>query len=99
MVLHFALNDNYVPAEAVARVKVAFAGRDAIEVYEYPGARHGFNRPDGGDYDKPAASMAQTRTIALFHPVMGPHFDLAPLSVQQPTSYSRLPRSAPSSRP
>lgn len=79
MVLHFAQNDDYVPAAAVARVKGAFAGCDGVEIYEYPGVGHGFNRPDGGDYDKPAASMAKTRTIALLRRVMGPHYDLAAL--------------------
>jgi carboxymethylenebutenolidase len=79
MVLHFAQNDDYVPAETVARVKAAFAGRDGIEVYEYPGVGHGFNRPEGDTYDKPAASMAQTRTIALLRRVMGPRYDLAAL--------------------
>jgi carboxymethylenebutenolidase len=79
MVLHFAQNDDYVPAAEVARVKVALAGRDSVEIYEYPNVGHGFNRPDGGDYDKPAASMAQTRTIALLRRVMGPHYDLAAL--------------------
>ena len=38
-----------------ARAREAFAGRPDIRIHAYPGARHGFNRPDGGDYDKPAA--------------------------------------------
>jgi carboxymethylenebutenolidase len=79
MVLHFAENDDYVPASAVARVREAFAGCPDIQIHTYPGARHGFNRPDGGDYDKPAAGLAHSRSIALFRRVMGPHYDLEAL--------------------
>ena len=79
MVLHFAENDDYVPAAAVARVRQAVAGRRDFEIYTYPGAAHGFNRPDGGDYDKSAAGLAHSRSIALLRRVMGPRYDLEAL--------------------
>jgi carboxymethylenebutenolidase len=79
MVLHFAEDDDYVPAAAAAKAREAFAGRPDVEVYLYPGTRHGFNRPNGGDYDKPAALMAHSRSIALLRKVMGPQYDLAAL--------------------
>jgi carboxymethylenebutenolidase len=85
IVLHFAENDDYVPAAAVARVKIAFAERRDVEIYNYPGTRHGFNRPNGGDYDKPAAGMAHSRSIALLRRVLGPHYDLAALWEQHTT--------------
>jgi carboxymethylenebutenolidase len=79
MVLHFAENDDYVPASAVAQIREAFAGCPDIQIHTYPGARHGFNRPNGGDYDKPAAGLAHSRSIALFRRVIGPHYDLEAL--------------------
>jgi carboxymethylenebutenolidase len=79
LVLHFAEIDDYVPAAAVARVRAAFAGRADVQIYSYPGARHGFNRPDGGDYDKPAAGLAHSRSIALLRRAIGPHYDLEAL--------------------
>src|SRR5262249_12948872 len=47
--------------------------------YTYPGTRHGFNRPDGGDHDKLAAGLAHSRSIALLRRVVGPHYDLEKL--------------------
>jgi carboxymethylenebutenolidase len=79
MVLHFAENDDYVPAAAVAQTKAAFADRPEVQIYTYPGARHGFNRPDGGDYDKSSANLAHSRSIAVLRRVLGPYFDLEKL--------------------
>src|SRR5262249_15075810 len=79
LALHFAEEDEHIPAAAVERVKAAFADRPEIEIYTYPGTRHGFNRPDGGDHDKLAAGLAHSRSIALLRRVMGPHYDLEAL--------------------
>ncbi|MGH7062372.1 MAG: dienelactone hydrolase family protein, partial [Stellaceae bacterium] len=79
MVLHFAQSDDYVPAASVVRVEEALAGRPDIQIYTYPGARHGFNRPDGGDWDKPSANLAHSRSIALLRRVLGPAYDLEKL--------------------
>ena len=79
MVLHFAENDDYVAAASVVRVKEALAGRPDIQIHTYPGARHGFNRPDGGDWDKPSANLAHSRSIALLRRVLGPAYDLEKL--------------------
>ncbi len=72
LLLHFAEDDNYVPASSVARIKEAFAGRPDIRIHAYPGAGHGFNRPDDGDYHKSAANLAHSRSIALLRQVIGP---------------------------
>lgn len=79
MVLHFAGNDDYVPPSTAARAREAFAGRPDIRIHAYPGARHGFNRPDGGDYDKPAAGLAHSRSLALLRRTIGPDYDLEAL--------------------
>jgi carboxymethylenebutenolidase len=79
MVMHFAEKDQYVPISAVDRVKSAFAPRGDVEIFVYPGVDHGFNRKTGAHYDKPAAGMAHSRSIALLRRVMGPHYDLSAL--------------------
>jgi carboxymethylenebutenolidase len=79
MVLHFAGNDKFVPAAAVEKIRAAFAGRDGVEIYLYPGVDHGFSRHGGHAFDKPASLMAHSRSIALFRRVLGPAFDLGAL--------------------
>lgn len=79
MVLHFASEDKYAPAEAVEKIKHAFKGRDDVEIYVYQGVDHAFARTGGMHYDRPASMMAHSRSIALFRKVMGPHYDLSAL--------------------
>jgi carboxymethylenebutenolidase len=79
LVMHFAEKDQYVPMAAVEKVKKTFARRPEIEIYLYPGVDHGFNRKTGPHYDKPAAMMAHSRSIALLRKAMGPHYDLSAL--------------------
>ena len=77
LVLHFAGADTFVPPAAVEKIRAVFAGRLDVEIYDYPGADHGFNAPE--HYDKPSAAMAHTRSIALFRRVMGPLYNLTAL--------------------
>jgi carboxymethylenebutenolidase len=79
LVLHFAANDRFVPEAAREQVRAAFAGRPDVEIHVYPGVDHAFARPGGHAYNKPAAMMAHSRSLALFRRVMGPHFDLSAL--------------------
>ena len=79
LVMHFAEKDPEAPAETVARIKAAFAGRPEIGIYVYPGAARGFERPASAQYDKPAAGLAHSRSIALLRRTMGPHYDLEAL--------------------
>ncbi|MFO1057371.1 MAG: dienelactone hydrolase family protein [Dongiaceae bacterium] len=79
MAMHFAGADSHIPMSAVDKVRAAFAGRPEIELYVYPGAQHGFNCSERASFDKPSAQMAHSRTIALFHKVMGPIYDLSTL--------------------
>lgn len=79
LVLHFAAEDKFVPEAAREQVKAAFAGNEAAEIHVYPGVDHAFARPGGHAYNKPAALMAHSRSIALFRRTMGPHFDLSAL--------------------
>ncbi|HTR85531.1 MAG TPA: dienelactone hydrolase family protein [Reyranella sp.] len=79
LVLHFASEDKYAPEAARQQIVAAFAGRPEVEIYVYPGVDHAFSRPAGHAFDKPAAMMAHSRSIALFRKVMGPHLDLSAL--------------------
>jgi carboxymethylenebutenolidase len=79
LVMHFAENDPHVPAEAVGRIKTAFVASSDVATYLYPGVGRGFDRPASADYDKPAAGLAHSRSIALLRRTMGPHYDLEAL--------------------
>ena len=79
LVLHFAANDPQVPPQAVARIEEVFADRPDVSIYVYPGAVPGFDRRGRSSFDKSAASLAHSRTIALLRKVMGPHYDLEAL--------------------
>jgi len=79
LVLHFAADDKFVPEAAREQIRAAFAGNQDVEIHVYPGVDHAFARPGGHAYNKPAAVMAHSRSIALFRRVMGPHLDLSAL--------------------
>ena len=79
LVLHFAAEDKFVPEMAREKVKAAFAGNTGAEIHVYPGVDHAFARPGGHAFNKAAAMMAHSRSIALFRRVMGPHLDLSAL--------------------
>ena len=80
LALHFAEHDPDAPADTVARLKQAFAGRAAeVAIHVYPGARCGFEQPGGADYDRAAAGVAHSRSIALLRRVIGPRYDLEAL--------------------
>jgi carboxymethylenebutenolidase len=79
LVMHFAGNDSQASPDVVARLKAAFAGRPEIAIHVYPGVGRGFNRSTAPDYDRPAAGLAHSRSIALLRRAMGPHYDLEAL--------------------
>jgi len=79
MVFHMGALDKFTPPEVIESIRGAFKGRRDIEIYAYPGADHAFARKGGDHYDKPAAMMAHTRSIALFRKVLGPYYDLSAL--------------------
>ncbi|RKH55603.1 alpha/beta fold hydrolase [Corallococcus llansteffanensis] len=77
VVLNFAEWDGFVPPSAVARVRARVT--PDVELYVYPGVRHGFFREGSPAYHRPSQMMAHTRTMALLRRVMGPRYDLAAL--------------------
>jgi carboxymethylenebutenolidase len=79
LVMHFAERDPRVPAEAVARIERAVAGRPEIAIHRYPQAASGFDRETRADYDRASAGLAHSRSIALLRKAMGPYYDLEAL--------------------
>jgi carboxymethylenebutenolidase len=79
LVLHFAEDDPDVPADTVTRLKQAFAERPEAAIHVYPGARRGFEQPGGVSYDRAAAGLAHSRSIAMLRRVIGPRYDLEAL--------------------
>jgi carboxymethylenebutenolidase len=76
IMLHFAENDSYSPAPVREKIAAALAGRPHVEQYLYAGCDHAFAAPGRSHYDKPAAMMAYSRTLALLRKVLGPVYDL-----------------------
>lgn len=79
LVLHFAADDKYCPAEARDKIIAAFARTPNAEMYVYPGVDHAFARPGGDHFDKPAATLAHQRSIAALRREIGPHYDFPSL--------------------
>src|SRR5262249_8228054 len=50
-----------------------------VAIYVYPGVAAGFDRAGKPNYDKQAAGLAHSRSIALLRQAMGPHYDLEAL--------------------
>jgi carboxymethylenebutenolidase len=71
MVMHFADKDQFVPAEAIERIKAHLAPRPEIEIYVYHGQDHAFARTGGDHYDKASAMTAEARSKALFKKALG----------------------------
>jgi carboxymethylenebutenolidase len=79
LVLHFAEQDEYCPAEHREQVYAALEGRDNVELYLYAGVDHAFARAGSEHYHKPSALMAHQRSVTAFRKAMGPHYDLSAL--------------------
>jgi len=63
--LHFAENDAFVPAGTRKELEESFSDSDLVSLHNYKGCDHGFARTGGGNYDKAAAEISDTRTLAL----------------------------------
>jgi carboxymethylenebutenolidase len=65
---HFAEDDPFEPAEAVAEMQQALqAAKRPVTVYTYPGTKHWFFEENRPEYDAEAARLAWDRTIAFLH--------------------------------
>ena len=65
IMLHFAENDSFVPAETRKGLEESFSDNNLVTINNYSGCDHGFARTGGSNYDKAAAEISDTRTLAL----------------------------------
>jgi carboxymethylenebutenolidase len=60
VLMHFADNDEYIPARDVDEIRAA---RPEVEIHIYPGTQHGFSCNDRHQYEPNSAAVARTRTL------------------------------------
>jgi len=65
MMLHLAEEDGFVPPETQKALESTFADNPLVTIHKYSGADHGFARTGGGNYDRGAAEISDSRTLAL----------------------------------
>ena len=71
--------DAKVPASARDAIATAIAAQPTVELQIYSGCAHGFANAAHQNYDKPAAMMAYSRSIAFLRRELGPIYDLSRL--------------------
>ena len=78
--MHFAELDKNITEDAIANIKKHFKNREDVKIYLYPNVEPSFycNTKDNS-YNRPAALISHSRTIAVLHKTIGPNFDLEAL--------------------
>jgi carboxymethylenebutenolidase len=71
LLLHYAGLDERIDAGIPAYEAALKANNKRFTIYVYPGVNHAFNNDTGNRYDKPAADLAWSRTIAFFKDNLG----------------------------
>jgi carboxymethylenebutenolidase len=71
LLLHYAGLDSRINAGIPAYEAALKAAGKRFTVYVYPDVNHAFNNDTGNRYDKPAADLAWSRTIAFFKDNLG----------------------------
>jgi carboxymethylenebutenolidase len=67
MQMHYAGNDDRINAGIAAYEAALKQSGKSYQVFVYPGAEHAFhNDTNGARYNKPAAELAWSRTVAFF---------------------------------
>jgi carboxymethylenebutenolidase len=72
LLLHYAGLDQRINAGIAAYEAALKSAGKQFSIYIYPDANHAFNNDTGDRYDKRAADLAWTRTIAFFNEQLGP---------------------------
>ncbi len=62
LMLHVAELDQFVPAEAQAKMKDGLGGNDKVTLHHYSGLDHAFARKGGEHYDEAGATLANERS-------------------------------------
>lgn len=62
LLLHIAENDQFVPPEVQARIRMELSGHPLVDVYSYPQVSHAFARIGSPVYNAVMAELANSRT-------------------------------------
>ncbi|MGF1453981.1 MAG: dienelactone hydrolase family protein [Alphaproteobacteria bacterium] len=71
LMLHVAELDQFVPAEAQAKMKEGLSGNDKVTLHHYAGLDHAFARKGGDHYDEAGATQADARTESFLKTHLG----------------------------
>ena len=71
LLLHYAGLDSRINAGIPAYEEALKAAGKTFTAYVYPNVNHAFNNDTGSRYDKAAAELAWSRTIAFFKEQLG----------------------------
>ncbi len=71
LLLHYAGLDSRINAGIAAYEAALKAAHKRFTLYVYPNVNHAFNNDTSSRYDKPAAALAWSRTIAFFKQQLG----------------------------
>ena len=66
LLMHIAEEDEFVPADARAKIIEALKDNPHVEIHTYPGCQHAFARNNGIHYVDAAAKAANARTLKAF---------------------------------
>jgi carboxymethylenebutenolidase len=66
LMMHFAALDKFINAQVREKILTAIKKNPVIEAYVYEGVDHAFARPNGQNYNKQAADLANSRTADFF---------------------------------
>lgn len=79
LIFHLGESDSKMPPADQAALQAATAASANVTIYVYPDCGHAFASPTRDSYNKPATTMAHSRTIAALRHVIGPIYDLSQL--------------------
>jgi len=65
LLMHLGEQDEYIDSAAQAAIRAALADRPQVTIHGYPGQWHAFARPGGAHFDRAAADLANSRTLAF----------------------------------
>ena len=71
LLLHIAEKDEFVSADAQAKIHEAFDEHPLITLYDYKGMDHAFARPDGIHHNRENAKLANDRSLEFFNTHLG----------------------------
>ena len=66
LLIHYAEADERINAAALPYQAALLANQKPFEVHYYPGTQHGFHNDTTPRYDKAAAELSWSRTMAFF---------------------------------